>query len=53
MNSDVNMTAEDTQSTPRVLEAKPRKPTKREWLAPIGLILLSLVPVIAGAARIV
>ena len=26
--------------------------TKREWLVPVGLILLSAVPVIAGAARV-
>jgi uncharacterized membrane protein len=27
-------------------------PTKRQWLVPAGLILLSLVPVLAGAARV-
>jgi hypothetical protein len=53
MNSDVNITAENTPRTPRVVEAKSGKQTKREWLVPIGLILLSLVPVIAGAFRIV
>jgi uncharacterized membrane protein len=53
MNSDANMTAENTPGTPKVLQAKTRKQTKREWLVPIGLILLSLVPVIAGAFRIV
>jgi uncharacterized membrane protein len=53
MNSDVNVTTENIPGTPKVLEAKPRKQTKREWLVPIGLILLSLVPVIAGTARIV
>ena len=30
-----------------------KKTNKREWLVPVSLILLSLVPVIAGAARIV
>lgn len=36
-------------STP---EATRRPPRKRYWKVPTGLILLSLVPVIAGAARI-
>jgi uncharacterized membrane protein len=53
MNSDVNMTAGNTPGIPKALQAKTRKQSKREWLIPIGLILLSLVPVIAGAARIV
>jgi uncharacterized membrane protein len=53
MNSDMNMAAENTPVTPKGLQAKTRKQTGREWLVPIGLILLSLVPVIAGAFRIV
>ena len=53
MNSDMNIATENTPGTPQVLQAKTRKQTKREWLVPIGLILLSLVPVIAGTVRIV
>ena len=52
MNSDMNIAAENAPGTPKVLQAKTRKRTKREWLVPIGLLLLSLVPVLAGAARI-
>lgn len=53
MNSDMNIAAENTPGIPKVLQAKTRKQTKREWLVPIGLILLSIVPVLAGAFRIV
>lgn len=49
----MNITAGKKIETPKVLQAKTRKQTKREWLIPSGLILLSLVPVIAGAFRIV
>jgi putative Mn2+ efflux pump MntP len=53
MNSDVNITAENELGTRKTVQAKKRKQAKPEWLVPVGLILLSLVPVIAGAARIV
>jgi uncharacterized membrane protein len=53
MNPDTNMATKNIPGTPRELQAKIKKQTKREWLVPIGLILLSLVPVIAGAFRIV
>ncbi len=53
MNSDMDIAAKNTPGTPKVFQAKTRKQTKREWLVPIGLILLSLVPVLAGAFRIV
>lgn len=53
MNSDVNITAENELGTAKTVQAKKRKQAKTEWLVPVGLILLSLVPVIAGAARIV
>ncbi len=53
MNSDMNIVTENTPGTPKALQAKTRKQTKREWLVPIGLIVLSLVPVLAGAFRIV
>ncbi len=49
MNSDINIVADNS---PKVLQAKKKKQTKTEWLVPFGLILLSLVPVLAGAARI-
>ena len=52
MNSDVNIAAENKLGTLKVIQAKKRKQAKIEWLIPIGLILLSLVPVIEGAARI-
>ena len=32
--------------------APPRAVKRREWLAPAGLIVLSLVPIIAGASRV-
>jgi uncharacterized membrane protein len=53
MNSDMNVIADNEPGTSPVLQVKKRKQAKREWLIPVGLILLSLVPVIAGAARIV
>jgi uncharacterized membrane protein len=53
MSSDMDIAAKNTPGIPRALQAKTRKQTRREWLVPIGLILLSLVPVIAGAFRIV
>jgi hypothetical protein len=52
MNSDMNIAAENKLGAPKVLQAKTRRQTKKEWLVPIGLILLSLVPVIAGSRRI-
>lgn len=52
MTSELNITAGKKIESPKVLSANKRKQTKTEWLIPIGLILLSLVPVIAGVARI-
>jgi uncharacterized membrane protein YozB (DUF420 family) len=47
-------TAASTTPTPRPAIARPPAATKRRptWLIPAGLIVLSLVPVIAGALRL-
>ena len=34
------------------MNSNKKKTNKADWIAPIGLIMLSLVPVIAGAARV-
>ncbi len=52
MNSDTNIITENKFGTSKVLQATKKKRRPNEWLVPIGLILLSLVPVLAGAARI-
>jgi len=52
MDSDINIIADNKFGKTKVLQAKKRKQTKSEWRIPVGLILLSLVPILAGAARI-
>jgi len=49
----MNIIADNELVSPKVLQTKKRKQTKTEWLVPMGLILLSMVPVLAGAVRIV
>jgi uncharacterized membrane protein len=41
-----------TEASARPTVSRPNPPRSREWLAPIGLILLSLVPVVAGSMRL-
>jgi uncharacterized membrane protein len=45
----MNVTRQITPSRPQTNAARRRRPP---WLVPAGLILLSLIPVIAGAARL-
>src|SRR5688500_9110495 len=51
MNSDMNVIVDNEPGASRVLQAKKRKRSKREWRITVGLMLLSLVPVIAAGAR--
>ena len=49
------MTESSTHPWTRILPPLPDRPAvkpRREWLAPTGLILLSLVPIAAGASRL-
>ncbi len=41
-----------TQIAPTTSPSKPRRTTRPQWLIPAGLIVLSLVPVVAGAFRL-
>ena len=41
-----------TQQTTTPVPSRPQRPSRRAWLIPAGLILLSLVPVIAGGLRL-
>jgi len=41
-----------TEASARPITTRSTAPRRREWLAPAGLILLSLVPVVAGGMRL-
>lgn len=53
MSSDIKLVVDNEFGPSKVLQEKQKKQTKTEWIIPIGLILLGIVPVLAGAARIV
>ncbi len=52
MNSDMNMMAGNEYHSGQVSQSKKKKRFSTGWLIPVGLLLLSAVPVLAGAARL-